>query len=109
MVSFEVRRTLKSTARILMLAAVTAPYAGFSQPALEPSANDEQQRQIVEKIQRTASQDGPNSADLIAPLTTLGLLSIKNVGSMARRLRHSNAHRESCASTTVLSRSIRRL
>jgi hypothetical protein len=74
MASFETRRTQKVTARILMLAALAAPCAGFSQPVLESAVNDEQQRQTIEKIQDTQSAEGPNSASLIDPLAALGLL-----------------------------------
>jgi hypothetical protein len=53
---------------------VAAPYEGFSQPAFEPSADDEQQKQIIDTIQREQSEKGPYSADLIGAFTALGLL-----------------------------------
>jgi hypothetical protein len=73
MVSFEASRSLKTTAATLVLVLVAAPFAGFAQLVLDPVANDEE-RQLVERIQREQSQHGPYSADLIDPLKTLALL-----------------------------------
>jgi hypothetical protein len=74
MVSFAVHRMPKLVARTLMLAAVALPYAGFSQSTVEPVAKDDQQEKIVAKIRGEQSLNGPYSADLIGPLTTLSLL-----------------------------------
>ena len=70
MVSFKVRQTLKATAKILVLTALAARTA----VALGQVANDEQQRQIVEKIEEILARNGPRSPDLVDPLAGLGLL-----------------------------------
>lgn len=73
MVSFDARQRLKVAARILVLAAVAAPCAGIAQFAFERTPNDQQQRQIIERIQKIQLHDGPFSADLIDPLMALSL------------------------------------
>jgi hypothetical protein len=73
MVSFELRQTLEIAARLLVLAAVAAPYAVFSQRELDPGASDEQ-RQIVEQILGAQAQGGPFSAESIDPLRELALV-----------------------------------
>jgi hypothetical protein len=80
MVSFEMRQTLKTAIGVLVLAAVAEPYSGFSQPAPEPGTTDDGEGltdlriQTLTRIQETQAQDGLNSAELIEPLTALGLL-----------------------------------
>ena len=73
MVSLEIRQTSKTAATMVMLAAVAVSFSALSQPEFDLAATDAQ-RQTVEKIQEIQSRDGPNSADLIEPLTVLGLL-----------------------------------
>jgi tetratricopeptide (TPR) repeat protein len=77
MVSFELRRTLKTTAGILTVAAVVAPCIVFSQPEFLPAADDAL-REVAEKISEVQSQYGPHSPDLIDPLTALGLFYQEN-------------------------------
>jgi hypothetical protein len=64
---------LHTAARIVLLGAVAAPYAGLAQSPFEPVVKDERQRQIVEQIQEAQAADGPFSDALIGPLTALGL------------------------------------
>lgn len=59
-------------ARVLVVAAITAPCCSFAQALFDFAANDAQ-RQIVERIQAIELQDGSSSANLIEPLTALGL------------------------------------
>ena len=70
MVSFDVRRTMKTMTGVLVLLALGLPSTTFSQRGA--------QRQIAENLQdeiRAAElRAGPNSAELIEPLTTLGQL-----------------------------------
>lgn len=68
------RQTAKTAAKALLLLAAAAPFAGFAQAAFEPTANSEQQRQVVDEIRDERSQNGTSSVNLIEPLTTLALL-----------------------------------
>src|SRR5262245_3120282 len=53
---------------------VAASSASVSQRSFAMPAVDEEQAEIVDKIQREQSANGPHSAGLIDPLTALGLL-----------------------------------
>ena len=72
MVSHEARQKPAIAAATVLLAAA-APCPASSQPLLEPAARD-YHRTIAEKIENEQTLNGPYSADLIDPLTTLGLL-----------------------------------
>jgi hypothetical protein len=71
MVSFDLHQTRLTVAKILVLAALAAPCTGSSQPALDATANLEQQ--ITALTKRDQAQFGINSPDLLEPLTTLAL------------------------------------
>ncbi len=73
MVLFEMRQKLKTLAGILVLAAALSHGGAFSQPVFDLAATDAQRR-LVDKIQQVQLEEDPNSADLIEPLTALGLL-----------------------------------
>ena len=68
MVSFETRKALAATARILCAAALVAALDANAQPG----RLTEQQREIVATIDEQAA-DGSYSLDLVTPLTALGL------------------------------------
>jgi hypothetical protein len=63
---------LRQLARALMLVAILAPGASFSQPSLDSSAD--RQRALVERIEREESRNGPYSEALLGPLKALVLL-----------------------------------
>jgi tetratricopeptide (TPR) repeat protein len=69
MMSFEMRRALAMTARILCVAAIAVPYSGHAQRG----RLTEQQREIVATIDQEQSTEGSYSLDLVTPLTALGL------------------------------------
>jgi len=60
---------------VSMLAAVvmTSPGSALAQPVFDRPETDPQRR-IIERIREIEMQGGPNSADLIDPLTKLGIL-----------------------------------
>ena len=68
-----IRQAVKTWGMLLVLACIAVPAGVFSQPEFD-RAQSEAQRQAVERILEIQSRDGPNSADLIEPMTTLGLL-----------------------------------
>ncbi len=75
MASFEMRRTGKTAAGIvLVLVAASVPGLGLSQSALAPVAKDERQRQLVSRIDAERSKNGPYSPALIEPWTGLAVL-----------------------------------
>ena len=59
-------------ASILLLAAVAATPAGFSQSRF--GADAERQQQVIERIQQEESRNGPYSEGLIGPLSDLALI-----------------------------------
>jgi hypothetical protein len=61
-----------TTGIVAMLAIFAMPGDVFSQPQLAASPTDTQLA-IIETIQEIELRDGPNSADLVEPLTELGL------------------------------------
>lgn len=67
------RRTPSARLASLALALLAASAGVFAQEELD-RASTAPQRAIVERIKRVQAQDGPRSADLIAPFTALGLL-----------------------------------
>jgi hypothetical protein len=93
MISFEMRRTLKSwaAAALLVLATGAAPLAGFSQAARDPDPDSVpgpapaaitkqgreiigREQQIAARIEQEQSTNGPYSERLIQPLQALALL-----------------------------------
>lgn len=64
---------MKTTRIVLVLACITAPAGVFSQPEFERATSDAQRR-AIDRILEIQSRDGPNSADLIEPMMTLGSL-----------------------------------
>jgi hypothetical protein len=74
MIWFDARQTRIMTAGISVLAVAVTPFVALSQPEFEPVARDDQQRQIVEVLQRIQSENGPNSPDSIDLWKALGLL-----------------------------------
>ncbi|MBN1238280.1 MAG: hypothetical protein JXB36_07245 [Gammaproteobacteria bacterium] len=66
------QRAPKLAGRILMFAVTVVPGGGFAQPDAERSPSD-RQRALVEQIQEEQARNGARSADLVAPLTALGL------------------------------------
>jgi hypothetical protein len=56
------------------LVALAACHAALAQPAFEPVANDEPQRQIVRQIRDVQSREGVNAEGLISPFTQLAAL-----------------------------------
>lgn len=65
---------LRAAATILVLAAAAAPLAAVPQSVVDSVAGEERGREIAVEIRQALSQDGPRAAELIDPLTTLGLL-----------------------------------
>ncbi|HEY7671046.1 MAG TPA: tetratricopeptide repeat protein [Gammaproteobacteria bacterium] len=74
MISFDVRQVPRVAAVIAWLAVTVVPLAAVSQPPFEPVARDEQERQIIDQLQRIEAEDGPNSPDSIDLWKALGLL-----------------------------------
>jgi hypothetical protein len=70
MVSFGIRRALESAA---MAAAFTLAVFASPHDATAAESNGADQA-LLEQIQEILSNDGPNSRELVAPLTNLGLL-----------------------------------
>lgn len=67
MVPFDASQVSKTAAGVLAILALALPAAIRSQDAVRPIAS------LEEAIEAVQLQDGPNSADLIGPLTALGL------------------------------------
>ena len=68
----ETYRKPKYSAGILPVFALAVFHSAFSQTELDRASND-LQREIAETIREVETQHGPNAAELIEPLTVLGL------------------------------------
>jgi hypothetical protein len=68
-VSFDVRRRFRATALVCGIAALASSFASVAQDSAAPETVDALEAEIV----AVEARDGPNSADLIAPLTALGM------------------------------------
>src|SRR5689334_3377693 len=71
MVSSDVRRALKVTAGVFVLLALGLPSTAFSQRGAQQQVVAES---LEDEIRAAELRDGPNSAELIDPLTALGQL-----------------------------------
>ena len=77
MISFELFHLLKTAAKTLMLAAVFAPFASFTQPTQESLSDQEleslsaQEQRMLEEIEQEISLNGPYSEELIGLFTEL--------------------------------------
>ena len=74
MTSFEVHRSFSATARLLLLAAIATPCAGFAQR--DPT--DDLLGVIAERITEAQARGGPYSTELIDPLKSLSVLYEEN-------------------------------
>jgi hypothetical protein len=72
-VSRKLSRVRRVAVRTLAAIVMTSPGFGSAQPAFDRPATDTQRR-IIDRIREIETQDSPNSAALIDPLTTLGIL-----------------------------------
>ena len=74
MTSFEVHRPFSATARLLLLAAIATPCAGFAQR----NPTDDLLGVIAERITEAQARGGPYSTELIDPLKSLSVLYEEN-------------------------------
>lgn len=66
-------RTLNVSAAALVLAALVASHGALAQPVLDLASGDAE-LELLDRIGRIEAEEGPRSAELIAPLRALGLL-----------------------------------